>query len=64
MMPQHVPNTPVCRNCDGFPVVAITTGGHHRDGSRVLLRVVCPACDGHGVRPVSTYLRTLAQIGR
>ncbi|MEV8433108.1 hypothetical protein [Streptomyces chartreusis] len=39
---------PLCRNCDGFPVVAITTGDRHNDGSRVLLRVVCLACQGTG----------------
>ncbi|CAL9315925.1 hypothetical protein SUDANB51_02767 [Streptomyces sp. enrichment culture] len=47
-MPLHAPNRPVCRHCDGFCVVAITTGGRHRDGSRVLLRVVCHACQGTG----------------
>ncbi|MEU0859262.1 hypothetical protein ABZ352_28140 [Streptomyces griseofuscus] len=47
-MPQHTPNTPVCRDCDGFPVVAITTGDRHDDGTRVTLRVTCPACKGSG----------------
>lgn len=47
-MPQHAPNTPVCRDCDGFPVVAITTGTRDRDGSRTTLRIVCPACRGTG----------------
>ncbi|XUL90295.1 hypothetical protein ACQ86D_29715 [Streptomyces galilaeus] len=47
-MPVRLPNRPVCRHCDGFPVVSVTTGARHRDGSRVLLRVVCPACDGTG----------------
>ncbi|MET9408139.1 hypothetical protein ABZX90_20605 [Streptomyces sp. NPDC002935] len=47
-MPQHHPNTPVCRDCDGFPVVAITTGGRNRDGSRTTLRIACPACKGTG----------------
>ncbi|MGW6894359.1 hypothetical protein [Streptomyces sp. NRRL F-5140] len=47
-MPSRIVNRPVCRNCDGFPVVAITTGDRHRDGSRVLLRAVCHACHGTG----------------
>lgn len=47
-MPAHIPNRLLCRNCDGFPVVAITTGDRHRDGSRVLLRVVCHGCQGTG----------------
>ncbi|PWI17867.1 hypothetical protein DI272_29675 [Streptomyces sp. Act143] len=47
-MPAHATTRPVCRNCDGFPVVAITTGDRHADGSRVLLRVVCHACKGIG----------------
>ncbi|SED00596.1 hypothetical protein SAMN05216532_3096 [Streptomyces sp. 2231.1] len=47
-MPQHHPNMPVCRDCDGFPVVAITTGGRNRDGSRTTLRTACRACKGTG----------------
>ncbi|WP_149823463.1 hypothetical protein [Streptomyces tailanensis] len=47
-MPLRVPNRPVCHHCDGFPVVSITTGDRHRDGSRVLLRVICRACRGTG----------------
>ncbi|MEU8851259.1 hypothetical protein AB0C70_34725 [Streptomyces sp. NPDC048564] len=47
-MPSRALNRPVCRNCDGFPVVAITTGDRHRDGSRVLLHVVCLVCRGTG----------------
>ncbi|MFE3413313.1 hypothetical protein ACFXMT_34880 [Streptomyces mirabilis] len=60
-MPQHVPNTPVCRDCDGFPVVAITTGTRNRDGSRTTLRTICRACHGtgHTVRRSS-----LARAGR
>ncbi|MGW6491996.1 hypothetical protein [Streptomyces sp. NPDC055056] len=60
-MPQHVPNTPVCRDCDGFPVVAITTGTRDCDGSRTTLRVACRACrgTGHTVRRSS-----LVRVGR
>ncbi|WP_406216724.1 hypothetical protein [Streptomyces canus] len=47
-MPQHTPNTPVCRDCDGFPVVAITTGTRAPDGTRTTLRVTCLTCKGTG----------------
>jgi RNase P subunit RPR2 len=47
-MPQRAQNTPVCRNCDGFVTVAITTGTRHRDGTRVTVRVTCPSCKGTG----------------
>jgi len=60
-MPQHAPNRPICGHCDGFHVVAITTGTRHRDGSRVTIRVTCPTCDGTGVRPATTVL---ARAGR
>ncbi|MEV0252946.1 hypothetical protein AB0H82_01535 [Streptomyces sp. NPDC050732] len=59
-MPQHAPNRPVCRNCDGFPVVAITTGDRHRDGSRVTVRATCRTCNGTG----HTAPATLAKAGR
>ncbi|MEV7131088.1 hypothetical protein [Streptomyces sp. NPDC093260] len=47
-MPQHAKTARVCRDCDGFAAVAITTGALHRDGTRATLRVVCPACKGTG----------------
>ncbi|MFE0413973.1 hypothetical protein [Streptomyces tendae] len=59
-MPQHAQITRVCRDCDGFPVVAITTGTRHADGSRSTLRVTCPACDGTGHVPSAA----LARMGR
>ncbi|MEU5192123.1 hypothetical protein AB0G83_34045 [Streptomyces klenkii] len=37
-----------CPDCDGFPVVAITTGTRHRDGTRVTVRAICRACRGTG----------------
>ncbi|MFJ5216177.1 hypothetical protein ACIP98_15820 [Streptomyces sp. NPDC088354] len=44
----------ICPACDGFPVVAITTGTRLRDGSRATLRVTCPACSGSGTaRPAA-----------
>ncbi|MDX3747287.1 hypothetical protein [Streptomyces sp. AK08-02] len=55
-MPQHVPNTPICRDCDGFATAAITTGTRNANGSRVTVTVACPACNGTGTtrRPVRT----------
>jgi DnaJ-class molecular chaperone len=47
-MPQHARSPRVCRDCDGFPVVAITTGTRHADGTRATLRVTCPTCQGTG----------------
>ncbi len=47
-MPQHARNTRVCRDCDGFATVSITTGIRHADGTRATLRVACPACKGTG----------------
>ncbi|MFC8082092.1 hypothetical protein [Streptomyces sp. NPDC057340] len=47
-MPQHAQITRVCRDCDGFPVVAITTGTRHGDGTRATLRITCTACKGTG----------------
>ncbi|MER7566661.1 hypothetical protein ABTZ93_27380 [Streptomyces sp. NPDC097941] len=59
-MPQHALNTPVCRDCDGFPVVAITTGTRNTDGARNTLRVTCSTCKGTGRRTAAA----LAQAGR
>ncbi|WP_314416520.1 hypothetical protein [Streptomyces sp. DSM 40484] len=60
-MHQHDSNTPVCRDCDGFPVVCVTTGTRDRDGSRTLLRVVCRTCNGTGH---ATSARVLTRAGR
>ena len=48
MMPQHARSTRVCRDCDGHATAHITTGARHRDGTRVTVRVTCPACKGTG----------------
>ncbi|MER6492505.1 hypothetical protein [Streptomyces griseorubiginosus] len=56
-MPQHAPHTPVCRDCDGFPVVAITTGTRNPDGTRATLAVTCSTCKGTGRRTASTLIR-------
>ncbi|MGX4690877.1 hypothetical protein [Streptomyces sp. JNUCC 63] len=47
-MPQHAPTARICRDCDGFATVAITTGTRHHDGTRATVRVACPACHGTG----------------
>ncbi|MFF4966888.1 hypothetical protein [Streptomyces sp. 1-11] len=47
-MPQHTRGMRVCRDCDGHAAAHITTGTRHRDGTRVTLRVTCPACKGTG----------------
>jgi DnaJ-class molecular chaperone len=60
-MPQHAPSPRVCRDCDGFPIVAITTGTRHHDGTRATLRVTCPTCQGSGH---ATPAAGLARLGR
>ncbi|GGX93013.1 hypothetical protein [Streptomyces anandii] len=47
-MPRNTLTSRVCRDCDGFASVAITTGTRHRDGTRATLRVTCPTCKGTG----------------
>ncbi|HET8588789.1 MAG TPA: hypothetical protein VFM01_04090 [Nakamurella sp.] len=61
MMPQHAPNTRVCRDCDGFATAAITTGTRHRDGTRTTVRVACPTCQGTGH---TTPAADFARVGR
>ncbi|MYW63896.1 hypothetical protein GTY65_07405 [Streptomyces sp. SID8379] len=51
----------ICSDCDGFPVVAITTGLRNRDGSRQTLTATCPTCKGHGR---TTPAATLVRVGR
>ncbi|MFG2299788.1 hypothetical protein [Actinacidiphila glaucinigra] len=61
-MPQRHPNQrPVCRDCDGFPIVAITTGTRLPDGTRATLRIACPGCHGTGH---TTPAPVLARTGR
>ncbi|MGY0019009.1 hypothetical protein ACVHNB_08495 [Streptomyces sp. YJ-C3] len=50
----------ICSDCDGFPVVAITTGLRDRDGSRQTLTATCRTCNGHG----HTTRAVLARAGR
>lgn len=52
MMPQHTPAPGhVCRDCDGFAAVTITTGIRRPDGTRTTLTITCPACFGTGTHP-------------
>lgn len=53
----------VCPNCDGFPVVAITTGTRLSNGARATLRVICPACQGTGNAPAKRPARVLVTAG-
>ncbi|MFF0745729.1 hypothetical protein ACFYVL_35600 [Streptomyces sp. NPDC004111] len=50
------PVTRVCPDCDGFPVVAITTGTRHRDGSRHVVPAICRTCHGTGTRTLARPL--------
>ncbi|MGW4445048.1 hypothetical protein [Streptomyces sp. NPDC004682] len=47
-MPQHASTPRVCRNCDGHASAMVTTGTRNLDGTRVLIRINCPACQGTG----------------
>ncbi|MFC9283505.1 hypothetical protein [Streptomyces collinus] len=58
-MPQHT-RARVCRDCDGHATAHITTGTRHRDGTRLTLRIACPACKGSGTVPAAR----LARVGR
>ncbi|MEW2293408.1 hypothetical protein ABZ719_11955 [Streptomyces sp. NPDC006743] len=60
-MPQHASTTRVCRDCDGYATVAITTGTRHTDGTRATLTVTCPTCKGTGHR---TPAAGFARVGR
>ncbi|GHJ00626.1 hypothetical protein TPA0906_24910 [Streptomyces olivaceus] len=58
MMPQHAPTARICRDCDGFPAVAITTGTRHLDGTRTTFRITCPTCKGTGhAAPAASFAR-------
>ncbi|MFJ8541226.1 hypothetical protein ACIRFH_04255 [Streptomyces sp. NPDC093586] len=55
MMHQHAPAARICRDCDGFPTVAITTGTRNGDGTRA----TCPTCQGTGTtRPTAAFARS------
>ncbi|MER6057032.1 MULTISPECIES: hypothetical protein [Streptomyces] len=61
MMPQPKPAMPICGDCDGFPVVHITTGTTTPTGQRHTLPATCPTCHGTGHH---TTRRTAIQAGR
>ncbi|MGA5320418.1 hypothetical protein ACPCIU_08235 [Streptomyces seoulensis] len=60
-MPQHTPAPRLCRDCDGHASAMVTTGSRHRDGTRTVIRVVCPACQGTGHR---TSAAAFARVGK
>ncbi|MFD4538480.1 hypothetical protein [Streptomyces bauhiniae] len=60
-MPQPTPAPRLCRDCDGHASAMVTTGTCHPDGTRTLLRVDCPACQGTGHR---TPAARLARAGK
>jgi DnaJ-class molecular chaperone len=47
-MPQHLPASRICRDCDGFATATITTGIRRPDGTRATLPVACRTCKGTG----------------
>jgi hypothetical protein len=63
-MPQHAPNRPRCPHCDGFPTVAVTTGARHPDGTRITVRVTCPACQATGLGTAPARRPALQPAGR
>ncbi|WP_326612032.1 hypothetical protein OG949_23825 [Streptomyces scopuliridis] len=60
-MPQRALNRPFCSHCDGFPLVAVTTGQRSPNGQRKTITAACPACNGTGH---TTPAATLARVGR
>ena len=56
---QHVlitlptPALRVCPTCDGFPVVAVSTGTRRSDGTLPTVPAICPDCSGTGVRRIT-----------
>ncbi|MEV6423361.1 hypothetical protein ACIQAD_09965 [Streptomyces sp. NPDC088551] len=57
-MPQHTPaRTRICPDCDGFPLVAITTGQRTPDGRRQTLTATCHPCNGSGHIPAAALVR-------
>ncbi|GAA4106228.1 hypothetical protein [Streptomyces hundungensis] len=55
-MPAYALNLRVCRHCDGFPAVTITTGTRNPDGTRTTIPVTCPACKGTGHTTPAAFL--------
>ncbi|MDI3418570.1 hypothetical protein [Streptomyces luteolus] len=60
-MAQHsLARVRICRDCDGFATVTITTGTRNPDGTRATLTASCPTCKGHG----TTKALALVPAGR
>jgi hypothetical protein len=63
-MPANTTAVRVCSNCDGFPVVAISTTTHRLpNGTLPTLAVACQHCSGTGTVPTTPRVR-LAPAGR
>ncbi|MEU5985063.1 hypothetical protein [Streptomyces sp. NPDC047434] len=57
-MPESTQARRVCRDCDGFATVTITTGLQSIDGNRKTIRVNCPTCRGLGHTIPTALVRT------
>ncbi|MEU8529221.1 hypothetical protein AB0C77_27080 [Streptomyces sp. NPDC048629] len=60
MMPQTTPPWRVCRDCDGFATVTISTGLRSSDGTRDTVPINCRTCRGLG----HTAPAALARAGK
>ena len=54
-----MPAPRLCPTCDGFPVVAVTTGTRRPDGTLPTLPMTCPDCHGTGARSAVRPARVL-----
>ncbi|MHA6762106.1 hypothetical protein [Streptacidiphilus sp. PAMC 29251] len=57
-----MPAPRLCPTCDGFPIVAVTTGTRRPDGILPTLPMTCPTCQGTGT--CTTALPTLVLVRR
>ncbi|MFE1230788.1 hypothetical protein [Streptomyces sp. NPDC058745] len=57
-MPESTQSRRMCRDCDGFATVTITTGLPAVDGIRNTIRAHCPACRGLGYTVRADLVRT------
>lgn len=60
-MPENTARTRRCRDCDGFPTVAITTGRTTANGTRHTTTVTCRTCDGTGLVPLRPLVISLGR---
>ncbi|MDF9817230.1 hypothetical protein [Streptomyces sp. SPB162] len=59
----NLSSPPICPDCDGFPVVAITTGTRQPNGQRTTITVDCRACNGTGTTPARRPVRLSVSAG-